>query len=80
MNRLADAHNIVLFEMETRRPELQAMREQDRRAWWISAASAPRGAKRLGIRQLAVRLGDLVAGLRCQLDSRFAPEPVAKAC
>ena len=80
MNHLADAHRVVLYELETVRPNLQAVREQDRRAWWIAAASGSRDAKESRIRRVAVQLGDLLAGLRCQLESSLASEPAATAC
>ena len=64
MNHLADAHRVVLFEMENRRPDLHAVREQDRRAWWMAAASASGDAKESRIRRVVVRLGDF-CGLRC---------------
>lgn len=77
MNSLAEVQYAVRFETENHRRDLQAAREQDRRAWWIAAASGSRGA---GIRQVAVRLGDLIAELRCQVESRLASEPAATAC
>jgi hypothetical protein len=80
MNGLADAHRVVLYELETVRPDLHAIREQDRRAWWIAAASASRDAKESRIRRVAVQLGDLLAGLRCQLEGRLASESAAPAC
>ena len=80
MNSLADAHRVVLFEMENRRPDLHAVREQDRRAGWIAALSAPQDERESRIRRVAVQLGDFVAGLRCQLESRFATEQQAVAC
>jgi hypothetical protein len=46
----------------------------------IAAAVRPRRAKESRIRRVAVRLGDIVAGLRCQVQSRFASEPAATAC
>ena len=80
MNRLVDANRAVLFEVETRRPHLHSIREQDRRAWWIAAASASRDAKESRVRRMVVRLGDLFVDLGCQLQARYALEPDAVAC
>jgi hypothetical protein len=81
MNTMDEVQYVVRFEAETGRPHLRAARERDRLAWWSSASAASRGAERESpIRRVAVRLGDFVAGLRCQLESRFAPEPVTTAC
>ena len=80
MNSLAEVHYVVRFETEAQNRDLQTKREQDRWAWWMAAASAPRRARGWSIRQVAVRLGDFVGGLRCQLESRFASEPAATAC
>ncbi len=81
MNSMAEVQYVVQFETEIRSPYLQARRERYRQAWWFAAASASRGAKReWPIRRAAVWLGDIVAGLRCQLESRFASEPAATAC
>ena len=82
MDSLTQVHHTVLFETETRSRHLHAQREQDRVARWTAALSASRGARRsgTGIRQVAIRLGDLVAELRCQLESRFTSEPAATPC
>lgn len=80
MNSMAEVQYVVRFELEAQHRNLQTEREQDRWAWWMAAASEPRRARGAGIRQLAVSLGDYLAGLRCQLESRFASEPAATAC
>ena len=80
MNSLTEVRYVVRFETEAQNRDLQTRREQDRWAWWTAVASEPRRAKGPGIRQLAVRLGDFAAGLRCRLENRFAPEPAATAC
>ena len=72
MNSLADLH----AEQQLRRRGCPYENERERMAR-IVAASRSRDAKESRIRGMAVRLGDFVAGLRCQLQSRFASEPVA---
>ena len=61
MNSLAEVHFIDDSKLEARRPNVQTEREQDRWAWWIRGIPLA-GAKEAGIRQMAVRLGDFVAG------------------
>ena len=81
MNSMAEVQYVVQFELEAQNRALQTEREQDRWAWWMAEAYASRGAKQESrIRRVAVWLDDVVAGLRCQLESRFASEPVATAC
>lgn len=80
MNHLVDANRAVLYELETVRPNLHAVREQDRRAWWMAAASASGDASESLIRRMVVRLGDLFVDLGCLLQARYAPEPHAAAC
>ena len=80
MNSLIEVQYAVRFEREAQNRDLQAEREQDRWAWWMAAAAAPHDAKESRIRRVAVQLGEFVAELRCQLESRFAPEPDAMAC
>lgn len=75
MNTFAD----VLFEMELRQENVRSEVEQVR--WARRAGEARvRGQSLDGIRRAAVQLGDIVAGLRCQLRSRFAVGLDAAAC
>jgi hypothetical protein len=75
MNTFAD----VLFEMELRQENLRSEVEQIR--WARQAAGARVGRPSLdGVRRAAVQMGDVVAGLRCRLRSRFAVELDAAAC
>jgi hypothetical protein len=69
----------VLLEMEMRQKSLEAEARQER---WARLAAAGRAHKvrEPGIGRMAVRLGDFVAGLRCQLQNRFASDPAATAC
>ena len=47
----------------------------------IAASLRPRRAKKESrIQHVAVWLGDLVAGLRCRLESRLASEPAPTPC
>ena len=75
MNSLADLH----FEQQIRRRGDPYETERERFASLV-AASRSRDAQESRIRRMAVRLSDYVAGLRCQLQSRFALEPAADAC
>ena len=80
MNSLAEVQYTVRFELEAQRRYPQTKREQDQWKWRMAAAAAQRRPTGLGIRQVAVGLGDFVAGLRCQLERRFASESAAAAC
>lgn len=69
----------MLFEMKLRQQDLRSEAGQD--GWARQAAGARVSGQTLdGIRRTAVRLGDIVAGLRCQLQSRFASDLEAAAC
>lgn len=75
MNTFAD----VVMEAELRQKSFRAEAEQQR--WVRQAAEARvRGETWDGLRRSAVRLGDIVAGLRCQLRSRFATQLDPAAC
>ena len=69
----------ALFEMQYRVKSMEAEVEHHRLAK-LAAASRPRKERMFGVRRMAVRLGDLVAGLRCRLESRWASEPAATPC
>jgi hypothetical protein len=75
MNDYALIHN----ETRLRRRGLP-YESEGRHVAGIAAAVWPRRAKESRIRRVAVRLGDIVVGLRCQVQSRFASEPAATAC
>ena len=69
----------VLFEMELRKKSIEA--ELERARWARLAAAARSQDKReLGIWRMAIRLGDLLVGFRCQVQSLFAPNPSTTAC
>lgn len=53
---------------------------QGEQAGWLAPVPRPRGTQESSVQRMAVRLGDVVAEVRCQLQSRFASEPVATAC
>jgi hypothetical protein len=82
MNNLAAVH----LEMLARKRNEQYETEREQRESLYTLFRAPVAedsavrhmAGRLG--EFAVGLGDVVAGLRCQLQSRFASEPAATAC
>ena len=69
----------ALFEMEYRVKSIEAELEPDRLAR-LAAASRPRKERRLSVRRTVTGLGDLLAGMWCQLQSRLASEPEAMAC
>jgi len=75
MNTFAD----VIMEAELRQKSFRAEAEQQR---WVRQAMEARagGQVRDELRRSAVRLGDIVAGLRCQLRSRFATQLDPVAC
>ena len=76
MNSHAEMH----FETQIRRRGLPYESEGKQTAR-IAASLRPRRAKKESrIRHVAVWLGDLVAGLRCRLESRLASEPAPKPC
>lgn len=76
MNDYAEMH----FETQIRRRGLP-YESEGRQVARIAASLRPRRAKKESrIRGLAVRLGDLVAGLRCRLESRLASEPASTPC
>jgi hypothetical protein len=69
----------VLYEMKLRQQDLRSEAEQER--WARQAAGARVSGQTLdGIRRTAVRLGDIVAELRCQVQSRFDSNLDAAAC
>jgi hypothetical protein len=75
MNTFAD----VVIEAELRQKSFRAEAEQER--WARKAAEARVGTETWdGLRRSAIRLGDIVAGLRCQLRSRFATQLDPAAC
>jgi hypothetical protein len=82
MNNLAAVH----LEMQARKRNEQYETEREQRTSLYTLFRAPVAedstirhmAGRLG--ELTVGLGDFLAGLRCQLQSRFASEPAATAC
>jgi hypothetical protein len=69
----------VLFEMELRQQNLRSEAEEER---WARQAAGVRvsGQSLDGIRRTAVELGDIVAGLRCQLQSRFDSNLEVASC
>ena len=69
----------MLFEAKLRQQNLWSEAEQERLARQAAGARVS-GQTADGIRRTAVRLGDIVAGLRCQLQSRFASDLEAAAC
>jgi hypothetical protein len=75
MNTFAD----VVMEAELRQKSFRAEAEEQR---WVRQAAEARAGEQPwdGLRRSAVRLGDIVAGLRCQLRSRFATELDPAAC
>ena len=75
MQGLGDA----MVEMEYRTESLEAELEQDRLAWLAAAARSRKGMVSQS-RRMVVRLGDLLVGLGCRLQARFAAEPGAVAC
>jgi hypothetical protein len=76
MNRLADVHFELLLEKRGGMPYEPEFEERAK----LVAASRPRGERSPALRQMAVRLGDFLAEVRCQLESRFSAEPRATAC
>jgi len=66
----------VNLEMNLRRRGLpyETEREQQARLYTLFRSPVPEES---GIQQIAVRLGDLVAEVRCRLQSRFASETAA---
>jgi len=77
MTSMAEVLYALRIETEARSRNLQAGQNRGQWAWGTSAASTPRGAMRPGIRQLAVRVDEFVARLRCRLQSRFASKQSA---
>jgi len=75
MNTFAD----VVIEAELRQKNFRAEAEQQRLVRQALEARAG-GQIRDGIRRSAVRLGDIVAGLQCQLRTRFATQLDPAAC
>ena len=75
MQGLGDAR--VMMEYQTKNIETEL--EHDRLAR-LASASRPRKERLLGIRRVVVRLGDLLVGLGCRLQARYAAEPDAVAC
>ena len=76
MNSYAEMH----FETHIRKRGLPYESEGKQIAR-IAASLRPRREKKESrIRHLAVWLGDLIAGLQCRLESRFASEPAATPC
>ena len=71
MNSLSEVH----LEMNLRK--WQTEREQRER---LSTLFRSPAAKDAGIQQIAGRLVDFVAEVRCQLESRFASAQTATAC
>jgi len=69
----------AMFEMEYRTRSIEAELEQRQLARLAAAARSKDGMVSQS-RRMAVRLGDLLAGLWCQLQSRSATEPDAAAC
>lgn len=65
--------------MEYRTKIILAEVEQNRLAK-LAASARSEDERGSGGRRMAMRLGDLVAGLWCQLQSRFATDPGATAC
>ena len=61
----------VPFETEVRKRELEVKLEQARRLT-LAQAAHPRVNRSGGLHYLALWLGDILAGLQCQLRSRFA--------
>ena len=69
----------AMHEMKYRTSSFQFEAEQDRMAR-LAAAGRSKGERVSGSWHMAVQVGDYVARLRCQLQSRFASEPGATAC
>lgn len=67
------------LELRLRNENMAAQMEQDR---WerLSATTLPRAKRDWDIRRMARGLADTVAGLRCQLQTRFAIEQSSLAC
>jgi len=68
-----------LFEMELRKKELESEIEQNRMVR-LARAGRPRAKRNWSVRLAALWLSDIVAGLRCQLRSRFAADLSLVAC
>ena len=76
MNHYAEIH----FETRMRRIGLP-YESEGRQVARMAASLRPRRAKKESrIRRIAVRVGDLIAALRCKLESRLASEPTATPC
>jgi hypothetical protein len=69
----------VWFEMQHHLMSIQAEVEQDRLAK-LAAASPLRKERMLSVRRMAERLGDLLTGVRCRLESRLASGSAASPC
>ena len=75
MQGLSDA----MVEMEYRTKSFEAELEHERLAM-LAAAARSRGGIVSQSRRMVMRLGDLLVGLGCRLQSRYASEPAAVAC
>jgi hypothetical protein len=75
MQGLGDA----MVEMEYRTKRFEAELEHDRLAY-LAAAARSRDGIGSQSRRMVVRLGDLLVGLGCQLQARYAAEPGTVAC
>jgi len=69
----------ALYEMDYRTKSFEVEIEQDRLSRLAAAGSSRKGTL-LGIRHMVVRLGELLVGLGCQLQTRYAAEPGGVAC
>lgn len=75
MNTSADG----LYEMQLRRKQLEG--EVERLRWaQLASAARPKIRKNWGFQQVALWMGDMVGGLQCQLQARFASELSSPAC
>lgn len=72
-------YSYLLFEAKLRQQNLWSEAEQERLARRAAGARVS-GQMVDGIRRTAVRLGEIVAGLRCQVQSRFGSNLEPAAC